>query len=85
MTTRTVERGRTKCGQYWPELEGSLVFALPSYFLHFLDSLLEGIFEFNYLFWIHHRPALMNHQYWPEIDGIMEVYVSHFGFISSGA
>ena len=22
MTTRTVERGRTKCGQYWPELEG---------------------------------------------------------------
>ena len=24
MTTRTVERGRTKCGQYWPELEGIL-------------------------------------------------------------
>jgi len=23
MTTRTVERHRTKCGQYWPELEGS--------------------------------------------------------------
>ena len=22
MTTRTVERHRTKCGQYWPELEG---------------------------------------------------------------
>ena len=22
MTTRTVERTRTKCGQYWPELEG---------------------------------------------------------------
>jgi len=25
MTTRTVERHRTKCGQYWPELEGSNV------------------------------------------------------------
>ena len=24
MTTRTVERHRTKCGQYWPELEGQL-------------------------------------------------------------
>jgi len=23
MTTRTVERHRTKCGQYWPELEGT--------------------------------------------------------------
>jgi len=23
MTTRTVERNRTKCGQYWPELEGT--------------------------------------------------------------
>ena len=22
MTTRTMERARTKCGQYWPELEG---------------------------------------------------------------
>jgi len=25
MTTRTVERGRTKCGQYWPELEGTSI------------------------------------------------------------
>jgi len=25
MTTRTVERHRTKCGQYWPELEGSSI------------------------------------------------------------
>ena len=25
MTTRTVERHRTKCGQYWPELEGTNV------------------------------------------------------------
>jgi len=25
MTTRTVERHKTKCGQYWPELEGSNV------------------------------------------------------------
>ena len=24
MTTRTVERHRTKCGQYWPELEGEI-------------------------------------------------------------
>ena len=32
MTTRTVERGRTKCGQYWPELEGILIFFLKTYF-----------------------------------------------------
>jgi len=25
MTTRTVERHRTKCGQYWPELEGTSI------------------------------------------------------------
>lgn len=25
MTTRTVERGRVKCAQYWPEGEGALV------------------------------------------------------------
>ena len=25
MTTRTMERSRTKCGQYWPELEGKCI------------------------------------------------------------
>ena len=31
MTTRTVERHRTKCGQYWPELEGGWQFPWMKY------------------------------------------------------
>ena len=53
MTTRTVERGRTKCGQYWPELEGIYIvlflYVNTGFFFFFL---LAGA-SVSYIFTIH--------------------------------
>lgn len=48
MTTRTVERHRTKCGQYWPELEGGWQFPGMKYWLNSCfsgTSLLCGLYN----------------------------------------
>ena len=57
MTTRTVERGRTKCGQYWPELEGIsivlFIYVNTGFFFFFLWLEPEGTQSSIYIFTIH--------------------------------
>ena len=57
MTTRTVEIGRTKCGQYWPELEGIsivlFIYVNTGFFFFFLWLEPEGTQSSIYIFTIH--------------------------------